>query len=182
MKGMRGKEGQIFDLTDTEAYGMSACDSSIPFGRIVVQSEKYDGGCRLPDDDDLLGKGATTDANVPIGISIYGETFRGVNSGLKYPVGLEFDTNFKNEKESVSIGTKGRYYVIVENDTDPKVNRKVFYRTKTDTSDPLKSSLGSVRSGDDDGGNCKELKGSQFVLQSATAGNCAILSINMGAL
>lgn len=176
---MKGREGQIFDLADTEAYGMSVEASPIPFGRIVVQSEKYDNACRLPDADDLLGKTATPcDNSDVIGISIHEQDFRKCDMGLAYPVGISTDKHYKKETESLSIGTKGRYYVKTESDIKPQ--QKVFYRIKTDSADPLKSNLGSIR-GDDDGGNCLQLKGAKFVLQTAPSGSCAVIEINMGA-
>lgn len=172
---LNGKEGQWFDMSDTESFGLCAEVSAVPMGRVVVDGAQ-DNTCRLPDKDDILGGGSTT-GKEPIGFSIYEEVptdGHAVNAPAS-PIGWETTgNNYHNITDPVSVGSTGRYYARPENDI--LKGGKVFYRVAIDGSDPLKQSLGTIR-GDDDGGSAVEWKGARFILQDSLAGGCAVLDL-----
>lgn len=173
---MHGKEGQWFDLSDTEAYGMSCAVSAIPYGRVVVH-HTVDNCCRLPDKDNLLASGATIgDDTDRVGVTMFEFDVSGCDAEVDAPIGWETTgSDFKKKTQTISIATQGRIYVRPESDVKP--GDKVFYRVQTDATNPLKQALGTMRN-DDDGGKAVELKGARFVLQTALAGSCAVIDLN----
>ena len=183
---MTGRSGQWFDLSDTEAYGLIIAKSIIPFGRVVVHAAGEDQCVRLPDNADQLTQDPTADEeDLVAGIVIYEK-----KQSCACPVG-EMPTMYPapaggfdvengevlNETEMGSIGTQGRYYVRVENDVT--VGMKAYFRITTNAADPLTSSLGTLRGGDDSGGESVPFWKAKFVMQSALAGGIAIIDISV---
>lgn len=164
--------GQLYDLTDSEGLGRTAEGSAIAFGIAVVQGT-HDNQCRVPDHGDVLGLGATTDAdNVFLGVSIY--EARKFNTVLTLPLGEQH--GYIEQTDTVSINRHARIWVRPETAVAP--NAPVFFRhTLTDpAADPQTEQLGAFRV-DDDGGNANEVAGARFLYTSA-AGELNVLDLS----
>lgn len=182
MNNPTGKEGQLYDLSDHEGKGRSACKTPIAFGRVVVQDEDHDNGVRLPDKDDVLGFGAYADPELHVvGIVIYEEQFPCACNPPSLPENTPVSNNwtmgcYADERQTLTVATSGRIYDRVECDVKP--TDPVFFRTTIDASDPYKGNLGTLRN-DDDGGDAVRLEGAKFTDISALAGEMAVVDLNM---
>lgn len=154
--------GQWADIMDTEAVSRIAEHSALPFGIAVVRGSK-DHLVRLPDAGDVLGHGATTEAdNAFMGIVMYhAGNPAALGDPLTKPTG-DGDKSYIARTESASLQREGRVWVVAE--VAVKQNDPVFYRvTLTDpAASPQTEQLGMLTN-TADAGNCIEIPGCKWV-------------------
>lgn len=164
--------GLLFGVGPKDVQGLTVLGSGVRFGAAVVHKQAdNDNTCRLPDDGDQLGNGATAPAtDVFAGIAVLEHVFEQGKNPLAAPVG-DGETSYVEASQSASVMTLGECWVKVENAVVRK--GQVFFRRNAGT---LANPLGGFRA-DADGGNAELIAGATFE-SSAGAGEFARVKLS----
>jgi len=164
----RGFVGQpTYNSAPIATESMTLEHSNAPFGVVLVADS--DGFCRIPDKDNILGKGASTGVAVGILLHQKAEDMPCLVP-LVPPVGSG-DLRYAKEKQVVSLMKEGA--VFIKTETDVTRNDPVYYRV---TSSDI-GNLGGIRN-DDDGGKAVKLNGAVYAM-SAKAGEIVEITVNL---
>lgn len=126
--------GLLFGVGPKDVQGLTVLGSNLRYGAAVIKATgDNDNTCRLPDDGNQLGNGATVPAtDVFAGISVLEHVFeqRGALAALASPIG-NGETSSVLATQTASVLTLGEMWVLVE----VAVSRKdpVFFRRNAGT-------------------------------------------------
>jgi len=161
--------GMPYDLTLLDVLGRFAEGSKIPFGRAVIQGTTGD-TCRLPDEGDQLGNGATPGSAIFLGVTTREQTYEQYPDGpLASPIGNGEISYYRDDPviNKVGIARQGRIYVLV--DAPVNVDDPAFFRVNNGTAtEPLGSFRGAASA------DHRAIASARFVTAAPAGGVAAI--------